>query len=550
MFGFLKYTEGAIPGKATKKKKTEDEKKEKSKLYETNRPARKLNKKWQENRPWLKFENDTMTCSVCLDYYINTNKPGSSGLQRVRGQNTFITGCTNRKISAVLDHEISNAHEKAILSMHSKTVTNEEKITSNAGKALLSLKHAEREKLRILFVNTHAIIKNNRPLRDFPWLCKLDILKGLDLGDTYQNQKAALDFMTAIGQASSDKTVKLINSTNFFAFMMDGSTDISGDEQEVLYVRTSVDGKVVEQYLGIGSPKSTSSLDLKEFAVNMFDSCGLDKGKLVAMGSDGASNMVGRRSGLATLLRQEVNDEIINVHCFAHRLELAFRDVLKKEKKYDKLMTLLIGLYYFYMKSYKSKKGLLDTMKALNVDGILPAKVTGTRWLPHLTRAIICLIRNFPAYEAHLCSLSHTNPKAEGLVKIMLSKDVVCFVLFLKEALKPLQKLSLQLQKPESTLADSIHWVEATIELTHECKMIMRDSDEVKAVLDSGTYKSIKLRGNTPTMSYVNPLIDGFIEAMKTRFELNESEATVMNATKILHLKNWPKIESESDLKG
>lgn len=77
-----------------------------------------------------------------------------------------------------------------------------------------------------------------------------------------------------------------------------------------------------------------------------------------------------------------------------------------------------------------------------------------------------------------------------------------------------------------------------------------RDSDELKAVLDSATYKSIKLRGHTPTMSYVNPLIDGFIEAMKTRFELNESETTVMNATKILHLKNWPKIESESDLKG
>lgn len=156
-------------------------------------------------------------------------------------------------------------------------------------------------------------------------------------------------------------------------------------------------------------------------------------GKLVAMGSDGASNMVGKRSGLATLLRQDINDEIINVHCFAHRLELAFRDVLKKTQKlYDKLMTLLIGLYYFYMKSYKIKKGLLDTIKVLEIDGILPAKVTGTRWLPHLTRAIDCLIRNYAAYEAHLCSLSHTNPKAEGLVKIMLSKDVVCFVLFLK----------------------------------------------------------------------------------------------------------------------
>lgn len=55
-------------------------------------------------------------------------------------------------------------------------------------------------------------------------------------------------------------------------------------------------------------------------------------GKLVVMGSDGASNMVGKRSGLAILLQQDINDEIINMHCFAHRLELAFRDVLKKNK--------------------------------------------------------------------------------------------------------------------------------------------------------------------------------------------------------------------------
>jgi hypothetical protein len=73
-----------------------------------------------------------------------------------------------------------------------------------------------------------------------------------------------------------------------------------------------------------------------------------------------------------------------------------------------------------------------------------------------------------------------------------------------------------------------------------------RDLDELKAVLESGSYKNIKLRGNTPTMSYVNPLIDGFVDAMKTRFDLSETETTVIDATKILHLKNWPKIELES----
>lgn len=155
-------------------------------------------------------------------------------------------------------------------------------------------------------------------------------------------------------------------------------------------------------------------------------------GKLVAMGSDGASNMTGKKAGLAALLRQNVNSEMVNNHCFAHRLELAFRDVLKKYKLYDKVMTLLIGLHYFYIKQYKNKKGLLDAIKVLDIKGVLPPKVTGTRWLAHLSRGITCLLRTFRAYEAHLCSLSHTNPKAEGLVKIMLSKEVMCFILFLK----------------------------------------------------------------------------------------------------------------------
>ena len=97
--------------------------------------------------------------------------------------------------------------------------------------------------------------------------------------------------------------------------------------------------------------------------------------------------MTGRKGGLATLLRTEVNTEMLNIHCFAHRLELSFRDALKGFKVYDKLITLLTGLYYFYMKSYKNKKGLQEAIKATG-NGVLPQKATGTRWLPHLHRGL------------------------------------------------------------------------------------------------------------------------------------------------------------------
>ena len=47
--------------------------------------------------------------------------------------------------------------------------------------------------------------------------------------------------------------------------MMDGSTDISGDEQETIYIRTAMKGVVKERFLNISIPNSTKSLDLFDF---------------------------------------------------------------------------------------------------------------------------------------------------------------------------------------------------------------------------------------------------------------------------------------------
>lgn len=149
------------------------------------------------------------------------------------------------------------------------------------------------------------------------------------------------------------------------------------------------------------------------------------------MGSDGASNMTGIKSGLSTLLRENISKEIVNVHCLCHRLKLSFRDVFKKVKVYDKMMTLLIRLYYFFNKSYKNKHSLQNAFKVVG-KGLLLPKVTGTRWLAHVYRAITALLRSYKALEMTLSTASHKNPKAEGLVKIMLDKNVMAFILLLQ----------------------------------------------------------------------------------------------------------------------
>lgn len=59
--------------------------------------------------------------------------------------------------------------------------------------------------------------------------------------------------------------------------------------------------------------------------------------------------------------------------------------------------------------------------------GTLPHRVSGSRWMPHMQRALKSLFTSFPGYVSHLQNESHTNSKAEGLVKIVqLSSDCLC----------------------------------------------------------------------------------------------------------------------------
>ena len=51
--------------------------------------------------------------------------------------------------------------------------------------------------------------------------------------------------------------------------------------------------------------------------------------KLVTMGSDGASVMLGKKSGVLALLKEQ-QPSLIGIHCSAHRLELCYKDAIKK----------------------------------------------------------------------------------------------------------------------------------------------------------------------------------------------------------------------------
>lgn len=72
--------------------------------------------------------------------------------------------------------------------------------------------------------------------------------------------------------------------------------------------------------------------------------------KMCALGSDGASVMLGRKGGVAALLKESVPTLIAN-HCVAHRLALASSQAAAAVPYLKKFKAIVEQLYRFYQYS-------------------------------------------------------------------------------------------------------------------------------------------------------------------------------------------------------
>ena len=145
---------------------------------------------------------------------------------------------------------------------------------------------------------------------------------------------------------------KMVGDAHFASLIVDGATDSAIQEQDIVFVRVCVAGKVAVSFLSIeNTPKAdaagvTASI-VRAVEVSLETTMPVFNKKFVAIATDGASVMTGRRAGVVALLREN-QPSLLGVHCFAHRLELACRDVVTKHPAYGELDRFLLDVYLFY----------------------------------------------------------------------------------------------------------------------------------------------------------------------------------------------------------
>ena len=190
--------------------------------------------------------------------------------------------------------------------------------------------------------------------------------------------------------------------------------------------------------------------------------------KITSLASDGASVMVGWKSGVGICLQSEHTPYLVQVHCIAHRLALAAANACKKVSGFDQYQCIVKQVYRFYSNSAVWYNSLRELQQVLDDDPCLRTitlkEPASFRWLS-LHQAVKAVFHVFPALCLQLDneSAEKASPDAKGLLTKLKSIKFVLASAFLLDVLEPITKLSKLFQ---GDLIDmSIVWpaVESTI---------------------------------------------------------------------------------------
>ena len=416
-----------------------------------------FDQKWTDTRPWLftKSEEDddgksrcAMFCRLCQKHKVNARN----------GSPVWCTeGCKTLRLDKVVSHENSEQHQQALKleTCHQLGI-----------EASLSEKDAINSK-EFAAISTamkclHFLIKHNIPhttiYKDFIEFARDELecpqLQPLNAGKNakYTSHRTIDEFISCMAEDIEETLKEKINDSPSYSLMMDEATDVSNRKHLAFAVR-HVDKKTgevsVDFVKDLQIPNGTAETIFKEAKKVVEED--LNPESFTAVGSDGCSVMLGKKTGVATRLI-EMKPDLISIHCQNHRLALAAKDSFKSIPAFQEADETLNSIFKYYQNSAVKTHSLEKLQKLLDDCEVRKIKkVAHTRWLSHLDA--ITSIRD--TYTALVMDLENaiesgsdrvrigSGPSAAGLVRKLKNYKFVHLLHFLCDALKPMTQLAL-----------------------------------------------------------------------------------------------------------
>jgi len=143
-------------------------------------------------------------------------------------------------------------------------------------------------------------------------ICELDEAKGLDVGTQYRTDKKAAEFAASIAEAERVRIRKYMSDAKFVSVISDGSTDSSYQEAEIVYVRTCKAGVITVNFSFVKNVPKGDAANISNVMMEGVQNFVEDySSKLIAAGCDGASVMLGKKTGAV----QRIPESLDLDHC-------------------------------------------------------------------------------------------------------------------------------------------------------------------------------------------------------------------------------------------
>lgn len=406
---------------------------------------------------WLCYvEGEGMYCLICRKHQ----------MRHPQNQNeVFVsTPSVRLKLNAISTHSSSNLHSSALQNEMLQKV-------SCFHQEIVKKSEVQDSVLEQTFSTAYFLMKSFIANRQFvPLLDFIERIYNVESLKYFEHRSAGsqADIFKLLGQTVKAQLIQNVKKASAFGIMTDEVSDISVTENLVTFIQfyNTENNAVETHFLSCqnvlkefqnANAEAIATLILKELEEND----GLNLTCFTGFSSDGASVMVGKRTGVATRLKQ-VNPVLLNVHCICHRLALACTDSNESLDYIKNIETWLRQLWQFfenspqrmatYLKIQTELKSIRLNRKTVKKVVRRLKKACRTRWL-----SLEASVRAFKDdYEAILQTLSKfekTDATVSGLMKKIRCLKFIGTIYILNALLPILGDLSRRFQKGSVSFA-------------------------------------------------------------------------------------------------
>lgn len=289
------------------------------------------------------------------------------------------------------------------------------------------------------------------------------VSKYTDIPESWRSKNYGFEFVECINAVIKKEYFDEFRKSRFHTLIVDESTDISVQKILILYVKYRYGMNYKTIFAGIIKLCSCDSNSIFSALKKFYSDNEINIQNMVMFTSDGAAVMLGKKNGVAAMLKREIN-HLTEQHCVAHREDLGIDDAWKQVSIMQDIETLLKTTYTMFSRSSVKKGQFEELSKFMESDVVSFRPINEVRWLSRHF-AVSAFVRNYNVLIDYCTEQvdKYNDPINKYCLKMLKDPQIHVSIMILNDVLGELSSMCKYFQRSNITSIEATQFAKAKI---------------------------------------------------------------------------------------